>query len=146
MNFIAQGHRGWRALVRALEALQPLAQLAARVYVAQVFFRSGLLKLRDWDSTLSLFADYYQVPVLPPAWAACVGTAGEVLLPVLLLLGLGGRFAALGLSVVNAIAALSLPEIGDGALTQHLFWGSLLVGLALWGPGPWSLACWTRRR
>lgn len=147
MNIMARGHQGWCALVRALEALQPLAQLAARLYVAQVFFRSGWLKLRNWDSTLSLFADYYQVPVLPPTWAAYAGTAGELVLPLLLLLGLGGRFAALGLSVVNVVAALSLPEIGDGALTQHLFWGSLLLGLALWGPGPWSLERhWPRRR
>lgn len=139
MNVLLQGQRGWAALVRALERLQPLAQLAARAYLAQVFLSSGWLKLRDWDSTLSLFADYYQVPLLPPTLAAWAGTAGEVVLPVLLLLGLGGRFAALGLSVVNAVAALSLPEIGDGALTQHLFWGSLLAGLALWGPGPWAL-------
>lgn len=146
MNLIRRGDRAWRALVHALESLQPLAQLMARAYVAEVFLRSGLIKLRDWDSTLALFHDYYQVPLLPPTLAAYVGAAGELVLPVLLLLGLGGRFAALGLSVVNLMAALSLPEIGDGALTQHLFWGSLLIGLALWGPGAWSLERWWPRR
>lgn len=125
--------------ITALERLQPLAQLAARIYVAQVFFLSGLTKLRDWDTTLALFADEYHVPLLPPAVAAVLGTAGELVLPVLLVLGLAGRFAAAGLFVVNAVAVVSLAEIAAPALQQHVFWGSLLVGLVLWGPGRWSL-------
>ena len=129
-----------------LEALQPAAQLAARLYVAQVFFMSGLTKLRDWDITLALFADEYDVPLLPPEVAAFAGTAGELVLPVLLVAGLGGRFAALGLSVVNIVAVLSLPGIEPAALQQHQFWGSLLLALLLWGPGPWSLdALWRHR-
>lgn len=129
----------WSRFVTALEALQPAAQLGARLYVAQVFFMSGLTKIHDWDTTLALFADEYKVPLLPPQLAAVMGTAGELVLPVLLLLGLGGRFAALGLSVVNAVAVLSLSEIAPAALQQHVFWGSLLLALVLWGPGKWSL-------
>jgi putative oxidoreductase len=127
-----------RAIER-IETAQPLAQLAARLYVAQAFFLSGLTKLRHWDTTLALFQDEYQVPLLPPAVAAVAGTTGELVLPVLLALGLAGRFAAAGLSVVNVVAVLSLAEIAAPALQQHVFWGSLLVGLVLWGPGRWSL-------
>ena len=72
--------------------------------------------------------------------------SGELALPVLLLLGLGGRFAALGLSVVNAVAVISLSEIAPAALQQHVFWGSLLAGLAIYGPGPWSLDRWVAPR
>jgi len=129
----------WTLLVRVLEALQPLAQLAARLYVGAAFFRSGLTKLRDWDTTLALFADEYHVPLLPPDVAAVLGTTGETVLPVLLVLGLGGRFAALGLSVMNVVAVLSLAEIAPAALQQHEFWGSLLLALALWGPGKLAL-------
>jgi putative oxidoreductase len=129
----------WARVVSALEALQPLAQLAARFYLAQVFFMSGLTKVHDWETTLALFNDEYKVPLLPPAVAAVAGTTGELVLPVLLLLGLGGRFAALGLSVVNAVAVVSLMEIAPAALQQHVFWGSLLLALVLWGPGRWSL-------
>jgi len=43
--------------VALLEALQPLAQLAARLYVAQVFLSAGISKIRDWETTLALFAD-----------------------------------------------------------------------------------------
>jgi putative oxidoreductase len=104
-----------------------------------VFFLSGLTKIRDWEITLALFADEYHVPLLPPALAAWAGTAGELVLPVLLALGLGGRFAALGLSVLNIVAAISLQDIAPAALQQHQFWGSLLLALLLWGPGRWSL-------
>ena len=129
----------YRRAVAALESLQPAAQLAARLYVAKVFFWSGLTKLRDWDITVALFTDEYHVPLLPPEMAAMLGTAGELVLPVLLALGLAGRFAALGLSVVNIVAVVSLAEIAEAALMQHVFWGSLLLGLVLWGPGRWSL-------
>jgi putative oxidoreductase len=129
----------WNALVRVLESAQPLAQLLARLYIGKVFFLSGLTKLRDWDTTLALFTDEYHVPVLPPHLAAVMGTMGETLLPILLVLGLGGRFAALGLFVLNLVAANSLSEIAPAALQQHVFWGSLIAGLALWGPGKWSL-------
>ncbi|MEO8297674.1 MAG: DoxX family protein [Burkholderiales bacterium] len=138
--------RLWQQGVALLETLQPLAQLAARLFVAKAFFLSGLTKIRDWDTTLLLFENEYQVPLLPPEIAAYAGTAGELVLPVLLVLGLAGRFAALGLSVVNVIAVLSLAEIADAALQQHVFWGSLLVALALWGPGRWSVDAWLARR
>jgi putative oxidoreductase len=62
--------------------------------------------------------------------------------PVLLALGLFGRFAALGLFVVNAVAVISLVDIPPAALQQHQFWGCLLLGLLLWGPGRWSLDAW----
>ena len=125
---------GERAL-NALEWLRPVAQLAARVYIAGVFWRSGLTKLRDWDTTLALFSDEYHVPLLDPTIAAYLGTAGEIGLPVLLVFGLFGRFAAAGLSVLNVVAALSLTDIPEAALQGHVFWGSLLAGLLLWGPG-----------
>jgi putative oxidoreductase len=128
-----------RRAIAAIEQLQPLAQLGARLFVAQAFFASGLTKIRDWDTTLALFADEYHVPLLSPTLAAYAGTAGEIGLPVLLALGLAGRFAAAGLSVVNVVAVLSLAEIAPAALQQHQFWGSLLIALLLWGPGRLSV-------
>jgi putative oxidoreductase len=71
-----------------------------------------------------------------------MGTAGELVLPVLLVLGLCGRLSALGLFVVNAVAVISLSEIAPAALQQHVFWGALLAGLAIYGLGPWVLDRW----
>ena len=136
----------WRHFSAGLDLLQPAAALAARLYVGQVFFLSGLTKLRDWETTVALFTDEYRVPLLSPAIAAFMGTAGELVLPVLLVLGLAGRFSALGLFVVNAVAVISLSEIAPAALQQHVFWGALLAGLAIYGVGPWSLDRWLAPR
>lgn len=135
-----------RRAIGWLETLQPLALLAARLVVAQAFFLSGLTKIRDWETTLLLFENEYAVPLLSPPVAAVAGTAGELVLPVLLALGLAGRFAAAGLSVVNVVAVLSLAEIAPAALQQHQFWGSLLVAVLLWGPGRWSADALLARR
>lgn len=135
-------HHAWQAIASLLDGLRPWAALAARLYVAQVFFLSGLTKLRDWDTTLLLFTEEYHVPLLPPALAALLGTAGEIGLPVLLVLGLAGRFSALGLSVVNVVAVLSLADIAPAALQQHITWGVLLATLALVGMERWSVDAW----
>jgi len=136
--------------IRGLNALQPAAQVLARFYIAHVFFLSGLTKIRDWDTTLALFMDEYHVPLLPPTLAAYMGTICELALPVLLVLGLGGRFAAAGLFILNGVAVASLGDVAPAALQQHVFWGSLLAALLLWGPGPWSadhfIAPWLRAR
>lgn len=130
------------ALHQLLTALQAPATLAARLFVGMAFLRSGLTKIADWDTTLALFADEYQVPFLPTDVAAVAGTFGELFFPVLLILGLLGRLAALGLSVVNIVAVISLAEIAPAALQQHQFWGTLLLGVLLWGPGKWSVDAW----
>lgn len=134
--------------ISALDAVRPLALLAARVYVGSVFFRAGMSKLRDWDSTLALFMDEYHVPLLNPTVAAYMGTGAELALPVLLVAGLFGRFAAAGLSVLNVVAVLSLMDVPDAALQGHVFWGSLLAAVLLWGPGALSLDffLWPRLR
>lgn len=129
----------WQHITRALDTLQPLAALAARLYVAYAFFLSGLTKLRDWGTTIALFTDEYKVPLLSPEVAAAMGTTGELVLPVLLVVGLGGRFAALGLSVINIVAVISLSEIAPAALQQHITWGVLLAGLAIYGGGKYAL-------
>jgi putative oxidoreductase len=121
-----------------------LLSLLARLYVAQVFFSSGLTKLSDWGTTVALFTDEYQVPLLPPVVAAVLGTCGELVLPVLLVLGLGGRFAALGLSVVNLVAVISLMDVAPAALQQHITWGVLLLALVAFGCGPWALDRWLK--
>lgn len=141
-GLIQRGLNLWRLLTRALDALQPVAALLARLYLAQVFFLPGLSKLRDWEATLTLFADDYKVPLLPPALAAVMGTTGELVLPVMLLLGLGGRLSALGLFVINAVGVVALAGMTPLALQQHVLWAALLAGLAIYGLGPWSLDRW----
>ena len=143
---IKRGLALWSSVTQTLDLAQPLAALLARLYVAQVFFMSGITKIRDWETTVSLFTDEYKVPYLSPELAALLGTAGELVLPVLLVFGLMGRFAALGLFVVNAIAVISLSEIAPAALQQHITWGVLLALLAIYGCGKWALDHWLIKR
>ena len=124
---------------KLFDYLQPLALLAARVYVASVFFSAGLTKLRDWDTTLFLFEEEYHVPFIPFELAAVLGTAGEIVLPILLALGLLSRFSALGLTLVNVIAVVSLAEIATAALYGHVIWGLLLLLVVVFGAGIASL-------
>jgi putative oxidoreductase len=137
----------WLMITGLLDSLRPAAALAARIYLAQVFFLAGLTKIRDWDITRLLFAEEYAVPLLSPDVAAVLGTGAELVLPVLLVLGLAGRFAAVGLSVVNFVAVISLTDIAPVALQQHITWGVLLTVLVLHGLGKWTIDClWLRPR
>lgn len=139
--------RVWRGLMQALDWLQSPALLAARLYVAYVFFASGLQSLRDWGGTVWLYENEFHVPLLSPYLAALVGTAGEVLLPPLLALGLFGRFGALGMFAVNAVALLSyLYALQPPAILLHVIWGILALVIALWGPGRWSVDHWWATR
>jgi putative oxidoreductase len=126
--------------------LTPTFDLAIRLYVASVFFKSGLTKIQDWSSTVALFQYEYQVPVLPPELAAVMGTVGELGLPVLLVLGLAGRFGAAGLSVMNIVAVISYADLSDLGRQDHVLWGALLLVTLLHGPGRWSLDSYLKSR
>lgn len=130
-------------LVRLLDCLAPLGDLLARIWVAKIFFDAGILKLQAWQSTLMLFQHEYAVPFLSPTFAAVIGTGAELLLPILLLLGLGGRLSILVFFIYNAVAVFSYPHLwtpeGAGGLAQHISWGLLLAMLMFHGPGKWSV-------
>jgi len=123
-------HNGWKRIEGVLDILAPVVDLGARLYVAKIFFLSGLNKVQDWDTTLYLFREEYHVPFLSPDTAAVLGSAGELGFSVLLALGLLTRFSAGGLSVLNIVAVISyyhaLQE-SPAALQDHLEWGILLA-------------------
>ncbi len=127
-----------------LDRLAAPFALLTRLYVGWQFLKSGYLKISSWDSTLGLFRDEYRVPLLSPELAAVAGTAGELVFPVLLILGLFGRLGAVGLFAVNAMAVVSYAHVlyaegFEAALGQHYLWGFMLAMLAIHGPGAWSL-------
>ena len=131
--------------------LSPLLLLGLRLWVPWQFFKAGLVKVSDWQSTLWLFREEYHVPLLPPALAAAAGTAGELVFPVLLAAGLATRWAALGLSLVNVMAVVAyahvlLAEGYEAALGQHWLWGTVLAVLFVFGAGRWSFDAWIAAR
>ena len=128
-----------KAIVRRLDTLSPAIDLVIRVWVAGVFFKSGLTKIASWDSTVALFENEYAVPLLSPDLAAALGTGIELVFPVLLVLGLGTRASAFVLFAFNIVAVISYPELGDVGLRDHQTWGLLLLVTLLHGPGALSL-------
>ncbi|MFM2320145.1 MAG: DoxX family protein [Thiothrix sp.] len=130
--------------------LKPFTLLALRLYVAWMFFESGLVKIQSWSSTLSLFETEYKVPLLSPEWAAYLATGAELVLPVLLVLGLLSRPAALGLFVLNIVAVISYPYLwtiaGAGGFWQHVTWGTMLWVIFVFGSAQWSLDAVMSRR
>jgi putative oxidoreductase len=146
VNPIARTVQLAQPLTKLLDFLSPLFDLGVRLYVANVFWKSGVNKLQSWDSTIALFENEYQVPLLSPYAAALLGTGAELLLPVLLAFGLAGRFAAFALSVFNVVAVISYPDLNEVGLKDHIYWGILLLVPLFHGPGKLALDEWLVRR
>ena len=88
------------------------------------------------DSAVFLFREEYQLPLLAPEWGAAMAATGEHVLPVLILLGLGTRFAALGLLAMTAVIQFL---VYPGAYATHGVWAAVLLWLLARGPGVVSL-------
>jgi putative oxidoreductase len=129
-------------LIAAIPA--SLALLVLRVALAVPFFRSGLTK---WDGFLSvspgtrfLFANEFKLHIFGQAYAypfpllmAWAASIGEIVLPILLVIGLFTRFAALGLFVMTIIIQLTVPA---GWANFHLPWAAMALALMVYGGGP----------
>ncbi len=125
------------ALIALLERF-PLAlfQLLFRICIGAVYWNAGLTKIASWQTTITLFRDEYQVPVLPPELAAYMATSIELTCPVLLFLGLATRLATLPmLGQALVIQVFVYPE----NWIEHLNWAALLLFILTRGPGPISL-------
>lgn len=124
-----------------------LTMLVLRLTLALPFWKSGLTKWDGWF-TLSfgaqaLFTDEFKLHILgaeypypAPVLMAYASAIGEVCFPVLLVLGLGTRYAALGLMGMTAIIQLTVP---DGWQNFHLPWASMELAILTFGPGKIAL-------
>ena len=113
-----------------------LIQLLFRLAIAAVFLKGGLAKTANWMLTVQLFADEYQVPVLPPEIAAMMAVTFELGCSALLVLGLATRLATLPLlGMLVVIQTFVYPN----AWSDHLTWGSILLFLLTRGAGTFSL-------
>jgi putative oxidoreductase len=139
------------AIIQAV-AEPSLTQLALRFGLAVPFWRSGVNK---WDGFLQLSdvavllfstefklhlpGGPYSFPV-PGVMAFLVGSA-EILLPILLVIGLGTRLAALGLLLMTLVVQLTVPS----GWPFHLTWAAMALAIMAWGPGRISLDHWIER-
>lgn len=142
-----ESRRGTGFLTRVLGRLDavPYALLALplRLAVATVFWNSAMTKLANWDTALALFADEYKVPLLPPDVAAHLAVSIELSTPVLLVLGLLTRPAALVLlGMTSVIEIFVYPQ----AWPTHIQWAAMLLVLLCRGAGSFSVDHWLKRR
>jgi putative oxidoreductase len=119
-----------------------LLALPLRFAVATVFWNSGTSKLANWNTTIELFTEEYKVPLLPPEIAAYMAASIELTTPVLLVLGLLTRPAALALLGMTAFIEIFVyPQ----AWPTHIQWAAMLLVLLCRGPGKLSVDHLVRR-
>ncbi|MEM6780606.1 MAG: DoxX family protein [Pseudomonadota bacterium] len=124
--------------------LSPALDVGIRLYMAKIFFDSGMIKLGKWtnegfDAVVLGFREYYPVPGIPAELAAVAGTAAELILPVLLVVGLFSRFAAAGLLIMSMVIQFAIPAEYGLQNIQHYFWMFLFAVILFKGPGKFSL-------
>ena len=136
----------WASRLVQAVALPSLVQLVMRLALAVPFWHSGILKwdgfLKLSDTAVTLFSDEFMLhlPGGPyhfpaPAVMAFLSGCGEIMFPILLVLGLGTRFAALGLLFMTLIVELTVPD----GWPIHLTWAAMALGIMAWGPGRISI-------
>jgi len=101
--------------------------------------RDGSIAVHGRVSTAFAGGPY---PFPAPAATAFLAGSAEVVLPVLLILGLGTRFAAAGLLLMVGVVQLTVPD----GWPVHLTWAAMALAVMAAGPGPmsidWALARW----
>ncbi|MFT5111864.1 MAG: putative oxidoreductase [Parasphingorhabdus sp.] len=135
-----------RPIIRLLDFFSPIADLLLRLWVANVFWKSGLNKFQSMDTTVMLFEHEYAVPYLEPLIAAQLATGVELIFPVLLAVGLMGRFSAGVLFFFNIIAVISYSSLNPAGIQDHMIWGLMLLIPFLHGPGKISIDHFFRQR
>jgi len=137
-----------RAINDLLSNLQSPFLLIIRVYVAWVFFSSGLWKINNWEQNLAVFEYEYQVPLLNYELAAYLATFGELVFPVFLVVGLGTRYTAIAISFINIVAVVSYyATLAKGAgLVWHYLYGTMLLVSILYGGGLFSIDHWFKSK
>ena len=113
-----------------------LASLVLRFGIAIPFWKSGLTK---WDGfgVLSetpplLFENEFLLHILGmeynfpfPIFMAYASSIGEIILPILVVLGLFTRFAGVGLLFMTLLIQLTFPD----AWPLHFTWAAMAIGV-----------------
>lgn len=140
MTLIEKATAVYRTLIPALDRfVGPVFDVALRIFMGLIFFRSGLVKAKDWEGTVYLFQDEFRLPLISPELGAGLSMVVEITMPLLLFIGFGSRLAAvvlLGLVCVIQFVLGAMNPTFD--LTEHFYWMYLFGVIILRGPGLFS--------
>lgn len=127
-------------------ALQSLAALALRLVIARMFLKSGIIKVKDFETAVDLFEyEYFEgIPHVLAIIAAFMATVGETVLPLMLIIGFMTRFASAGLLVMTIVILLFVYPLWTTAglnfwWNDHAWWTVILFAILAYGPGKISL-------
>lgn len=131
------------AAIRTMSAIPlSLVSLIARLSLAAVFFASARTKVEEGtlftlsDNAIWLFQEEYRLPLLPPELAAHLALTAEHAFPLLLVIGLASRFAALGLLVMTLVIQIF---VYPSAYPVHGPWAVCCLVVMIHGAGVLSL-------
>lgn len=144
MPLAARPETGLAGLIsRSIAAMEAIpywfVALIARLSIAAVFWRSGQTKVEGWhvsETAIDLFRDEYKLPLIDPTLAAYLATFAEHFFPVLLVLGLATRYAALALLGMTLVIEIF---VYPDAWPTHGTWAACFLILMTQGPGKISL-------
>lgn len=112
----------------------PLLLLCLRILVASVFLKSGITKISNFDSTIFLFENEYNLPIISPVFAAYSATFFELTCSLFLIAGLATRLAALPLIIMTLVIQFSVIQN-----QMHFYWLAILITISTFGAGCISL-------
>ena len=101
------------------------------------FDLSVILPLQVKAETFAAFLTKYPPLPIPPVLGAYLLSYAEFVLPVMLVLGLGTRGAALGLLIITAVIQIYVAP--EALWTAHVYWVAILAVLLSRGAGQISL-------
>ncbi len=113
--------------------------LITRISIAAVFWQSGQTKVEGFrvtDTAIELFRSEYRLPIVDPVVAAYLAAFAEHFFPVLLVLGLATRFAALSLLFMTLVIEIF---VYPDAWPTHGTWAACFLILMTKGPGMVSI-------
>ena len=88
-----------------------------RLWLAQIFWASGLQKITNWETALYLSANEYPVTWMDPVTAAYTGVAIEIICPIFLALGLATRAAAVPMLILSIVIHVEYQQ-----LNTQVYW------------------------
>ena len=121
--------------------VKPFFALLVRLWVARIFWNSGMAKISDGNSTLELLKNEYMLPEISPTFVAYSSAGFEIACSALIVIGFMSRLAALPLIAMSLVLYST-----HNASIEPLYWAILSGMIFAYGPGCISVDALIKRK